>query len=192
MNEDSKWLAVGRVGRSKGLKGELYVDVFNPASETLFTVKKVRVLLTSKKVRELSIANVDKQMHRFVIRFDGVDNSDQADQLVGGEVYVLRSDLPELEEGEFYTTDLMGLIVETTDGDVLGEIHEVMATGSNDVYVVRSEFDEVLLPAIPDVDDGFVPAPMIGVNVPFAVGIIDHGFAFFFPLAFIRNRVNFF
>ena len=61
------------------------------------------------------------------------------------------ADAMPLGEHENYLHDLMGLEVETTDGQHLGELREVLFTNANDVYVVRGPAGEVLLPAIRDV-----------------------------------------
>jgi 16S rRNA processing protein RimM len=59
--------------------------------------------------------------------------------------------LPELGEGEFYHHQIIGLTVITSEGDVIGKIEEVLETGSNDVYVVRKDNNEYLIPAIKEV-----------------------------------------
>jgi 16S rRNA processing protein RimM len=56
-----------------------------------------------------------------------------------------------LEEDEYYEHQIVGLAVWTAGGGYLGKVDEVMSTGSNDVYVVRGEGQEVLIPAIEDV-----------------------------------------
>jgi 16S rRNA processing protein RimM len=56
-----------------------------------------------------------------------------------------------LTEGEYYWCDLIGLKVITDGGVHLGELYDIMATGSNDVYLVRSGEKEYLIPAIEDV-----------------------------------------
>ena len=56
-----------------------------------------------------------------------------------------------LGEHENYVHDLIGLQVETTDGEALGELTEILFTRANDVYVVRGPGGEVLLPALRDV-----------------------------------------
>jgi 16S rRNA processing protein RimM len=71
--------------------------------------------------------------------------------LVGREIYAERGQLPELTEGEYYWCDLIGLKVVTAEGVLLGELYDIMATGSNDVYLVRSGEKEYLIPAIEDV-----------------------------------------
>jgi 16S rRNA processing protein RimM len=56
-----------------------------------------------------------------------------------------------LGEGEFFHHQIVGLRVETTDGEQLGKVAEVLETGADDVYVVRGNLGEILLPAISDV-----------------------------------------
>ena len=55
-----------------------------------------------------------------------------------------RSRLPELEDGEFYWTDLVGLRVVTADGVDLGEVERMLETGANDVMVVRGELERLI------------------------------------------------
>jgi 16S rRNA processing protein RimM len=59
--------------------------------------------------------------------------------------------LPELAEGEFYWCDLLGLKVVTDLGEFLGTLTDIIATGSNDVYVVKNDSREYLIPALADV-----------------------------------------
>jgi 16S rRNA processing protein RimM len=59
--------------------------------------------------------------------------------------------LPELLPGEYYWYDLIGLQVVTSEGESLGQLSEIIATGSNDVYVVKGEGREYLIPALEDV-----------------------------------------
>ena len=71
--------------------------------------------------------------------------------LVGRELYVRRSQLPPLADDEFYWFDLIGLRVVTDEGLELGRLENIMETGSNDVYLVRAEGKEYLIPAIEEV-----------------------------------------
>ena len=79
------------------------------------------------------------------------DNINQVLHLVGREIYADRAALPELPSDEFYWSDLLGLQVVTADGEGLGELVDIIETGSNDVYVVKKNGREVLVPALEDV-----------------------------------------
>ena len=57
----------------------------------------------------------------------------------------------ELEEGEYFIADLIGLEVYTDKDELFGTLEEVMQTGANDVYIVKTvDGKEVLLPVIPE------------------------------------------
>lgn len=73
---------------------------------------------------------------------------DAAAQLTNCEIAVWRSELPKLKAGEFYWADLIGLVVVNHDGQVLGTVKELMATGANDVLVVRQDGRERLIPFV--------------------------------------------
>lgn len=84
----------------------------------------------------------------FILELDGVTDRNTAEALVGCEVSVMRDELPELSEDEFYHSELLGMEVVTDDGKRLGLITEIMPTGSNDVFVVKGAYGEVLIPSI--------------------------------------------
>lgn len=99
-----------------------------------------------------------------VARLEGCDDRDQAMALRGLQVAVPRSELPPPEEGEFYWCDLIGLKVENTRGEKLGQVEEVFATGANDVLVVRGE-RERLIP--------FIAPVVVGVELENARILVD-------------------
>jgi 16S rRNA processing protein RimM len=85
------------------------------------------------------------------VRLSGIGTREEAATLIGAEVSVPREDLPALEDGQYYDIDLLGCSVFSTDGELLGELKQVIPTGANDVYVVVGPKGEILVPAINDV-----------------------------------------
>jgi 16S rRNA processing protein RimM len=86
-----------------------------------------------------------------LLSLKGVTDRNLAETLNGSELFIQKSDLPELEEGTFYWFDLIGINVYTTDDKYLGRIESIITTGSNDVYAVKSGKKEVLIPALESV-----------------------------------------
>ena len=86
-----------------------------------------------------------------LVSFEELTQRDLAEKLVGGQVLAARTDLPETDEGEYYWFELIGLSVYTVEGDYLGTLDHILATGSNDVYVVRDGDRETLVPALESV-----------------------------------------
>jgi 16S rRNA processing protein RimM len=83
-----------------------------------------------------------------LVSFKGITNRDQAKSLVGAELFIAQSELPELDEDTYYWHDLIGIEVYTKTEEFLGRIESIIETGSNDVYVVKMAEKEVLIPAL--------------------------------------------
>lgn len=84
-----------------------------------------------------------------VAQLKGVENRDQAARLMGCDIAVTRADLPALQAGEYYWTDLIGAAVVDDEGVSLGLVERLFETGANDVMVVRGEGparSEMLIP----------------------------------------------
>ena len=87
-----------------------------------------------------------------LLSLEGIRNRDQAEELVGSELFIEKAALEVLEEGTYYWTDILGLSVYSLAGDYIGEVSSIVQTGSNDVYVVKrmdgTIEKEVLIPAL--------------------------------------------
>ena len=71
--------------------------------------------------------------------------------MIGAELFIPQTELPELDEDTYYWFELIGIEVYTTQGDYLGRITSIFPTGSNDVYVVKDNKQEMLIPALESV-----------------------------------------
>jgi 16S rRNA processing protein RimM len=65
----------------------------------------------------------------------GVLASEEAEALVGSQIWIHRSMRPKLPEGEFYLDEVLGLRVVTESGEELGEIEEVLESPAHNIYV---------------------------------------------------------
>lgn len=84
-----------------------------------------------------------------LVTFDGFETPEQAGEWRNQFVYVTAADRPALPEGEYYHHQLIGLKVVSDQGEPLGRVTEILATGATDVYVVRPEIGkEILIPAV--------------------------------------------
>jgi len=74
-----------------------------------------------------------------VLKFDNVDDRDSAAQFTNAEIGVLADDLPDLADDEFYWRELIGLSVTNESGYQMGQVTDLLETGSNDVLVVKAK-----------------------------------------------------
>ncbi|HDM75796.1 MAG TPA: 16S rRNA processing protein RimM [Deltaproteobacteria bacterium] len=142
---------LGKVLKVHGIRGKVKVAPFGETLEQLERGRTVYFRDPEQRWRPLVIEKVQRQPKSLIISFRGVWNRDQAEVLRGKKIYLPVSQLPELEEGEYYYYQLIGFQVIDVHGEVLGKLTEIISTGSNDVYVVKKRDTEVLIPALESV-----------------------------------------
>jgi 16S rRNA processing protein RimM len=142
-------LAVGRLRRPHGVRGEILMEVLTDFPERLRRGKQVFI---GEEHVPHKISARRQHNDGLLLSFEGLTDRDLVGQLRNQDVYVQAAGLPELPEGEYYHHQLIGLSVVTDTGTLLGTLVEVIETGANDVYAVRDPSGrEFLLPAIPPV-----------------------------------------
>ena len=81
--------------------------------------------------------------------FEGYHNVNDVEPFRDGILKITESQLTDLDEGEFYFHEIIGCTVYTDQGEEVGTIHEILAPGANDVWVVKdSRGKDVLIPYI--------------------------------------------
>lgn len=87
-----------------------------------------------------------------LLKLEGIDNIDEAEKYRNLYIKINKEDAGEVPEGSYLIVDMLKCSVYTDKNELLGKMIDVLTTGSNDVYVVKTEEGkEVLLPAIKDV-----------------------------------------
>lgn len=143
-----KYLRVGVIANTHGVRGEVKVY---PTTEDIkrFDYLKEAVIDTGKEKINVNVTGVKYFKNMVILKFEQYDNMDQVIPLKGMDLLVTRENAIPLAEGEHYIVDMIGCKIITDDGNTLGELTDVMQTGANDVYVVKTTAGkEVLLPAI--------------------------------------------
>jgi len=139
---------MGRVSGVYGVRGWLKVRSDCEPAERLLDYSPWQ-LESAAGWRSYAVEEGRAHGQGLVVKLAGVADRDQARALGGADIAVLRSQLPALEADEYYWNDLVGLGVVTVEGEALGRVTGLMATGANDVLVVSGD-RERLIPFIPD------------------------------------------
>ena len=145
------WVAVGKVTRSHGLKGEMKFRPFIKDEDILKDICGVKLGPDESTGQELQVENLRGHYSKRIVKFKGFNSIEAVQELSGHLVYIKREDFKVLPDGQYYWFEIEGLNVYELDGRYYGQVVEVMATGSNDVYVVRDGDKEILLPMIDSV-----------------------------------------
>ena len=143
-------LRVGVIASTHGIRGE--VKVFPTTDDAKRFEKLKEVLLdTGKELKTMEIQQVRFFKNMVIVKFKGYDTINDIEIYKGKDLLVTREHAVELGPDENFIVDLIGLSVETDEGELLGELTDVLITGANDVYeVTRTDGKKVLLPAIKD------------------------------------------
>jgi 16S rRNA processing protein RimM len=145
--EKDRLVPLGRIVRTHGVRGGVKIY---PYGETLAEMQPGEILLiaSTKRSLELTLRSLQPMGKYLVVQFEESSDISTAESLLREEVAVPEDRLPETSEGEYYHFQLIGLRVETLDGKNVGLLESIMETGGNDVYVIRKDDKEFLIPAV--------------------------------------------
>lgn len=143
-------LPIGKVMKPWGLKGAVKIWSYAESVESFLRVSELLVQGQDGPTA-LPLQEVKEHRKGVLLTFRGRDRIEDVESLVGLTLYVHKSDLPSLEEDEYYWYELIGMEVLTDTGRSVGRVEKVMNTGHHDVYVVTRGGREVLVPAVREV-----------------------------------------
>ena len=143
-----KYFRVGVIANTHGIRGEVKVY---PTTDDINRFKKLKkcILDTGKEYIDLNVESVKFFKNMVILKFKEYNNINDIECYKGKDILVSRDNAVKLEKGEYYIADILGAKVILEDGSEFGGLEDVMQTGANDVYVVKTlDNKEVLLPKI--------------------------------------------
>ncbi len=146
--EAPRHLVIGQVLAPWGRRGEVRVQIMTDFPERFARLQEV---LVGEEHRPYRLQSARLHRGNAVLKFEGIDNPEDAAALRGEMLYIPVSEAMPLGEDQYYYYQILGLDVWTREGRHLGRIVDILETGANDVYVVEGEAGEVLIPALADV-----------------------------------------
>lgn len=150
MENMEQFLRVGVISSTHGICGEVKVYPTTDDPERFLDLDEV-ILDTGREHKILEIEGVKFFKNQVILKFKGYDNINDIEKYLKKDLLVDREHAVELGENENFIADLIDMEVVTDEGKVLGTLTDVIETGANDVYAVKTpEGKEILLPAIRD------------------------------------------
>ena len=142
-----KYIEIGKNINTYGIKGQLKIV---PYTDNIKRFEKLKKIYINEK--EYLIENVKYIKNIVILKLQGINTIEQAEEYRNLYMYIDRKDAIKLPKDTYFIRDLIGIEVYTNDGEKLGIIDDIFKTGSNDVYVVRNSLGkQILLPAISSV-----------------------------------------
>ena len=142
------FLETGKIVGTHGVRGMVRIQPWCDSADFLCGFKKLYI---KNGEEALSVLKIQPHGNVVIAAFSGVDSIEQAEKLRGSVVFIKRSDV-KLEEGQYFVDDIIGCEVFSVEtGEKLGVISDVSPTGANDVWHVKNETGEHLIPKIDDI-----------------------------------------
>lgn len=139
--EPEHQVILGKLGTTYGIRGWLRVFSATEKAESIFDYQPWFI----EQAGHWALIELESWKHHnqeIVVKLRGIDDRDAAHSLTNREIVVDEFQLPKLEDGDYYWKDLIGCRVVTVLGYELGNVIDMMETGSNDVMMVRANLKD--------------------------------------------------
>jgi 16S rRNA processing protein RimM len=140
-----EFLAIGQIINTHGIKGEVKVY---PLTDDIKRFRKVKTAYIDGVCKNIIWCKI--QSNKVILKIEGIDSIEEAEKYKNKYIEVSRNEAVELSEGEYFIADIIGCKVFDKNNIELGEVYDVIKTGSNDVYWVKGK-KEILVPALKNI-----------------------------------------
>lgn len=141
MSNASDTLIVGKIGAPYGVKGWFKVTTYTESMEGIFSYSPW-LLLQGDTQKEFEVEHWKKHNKGVVAKLVGMDDRDAVETIKNLDIAVHQDCLPELDEGDFYWRELVGMTVVGVGGYNFGKVEQMFETGSNDVMLVKANIGD--------------------------------------------------
>lgn len=143
-----EYIQIGKIVNTQGIKGEVKVL---PLTDDITRFEDLDMIYIEDQEREFEIERVWYKKNFVVLKFKGINNINDVLEYKNKVILIPEEDAIKLEEDTFFIHQIIGLVMYTDKGEKLGIVKDVLQLKSNDVYVVKNEKKEHLIPATKEV-----------------------------------------
>lgn len=147
MKDALQWVAMGYIKGVFGIRGWIKISAHTQYPDSLLDYNEWRLVKDEHKLM-FTVEQGKLVSGELQVKFEGIDDRDDAYALRGYTIQIPREDFAPTEENEYYWADLVGMQVRNRDGVVLGRVVDLMETGAHDVLVVDGEYGRKLIPFV--------------------------------------------
>lgn len=137
-----KWLKVGKVGKSHGLRGAFFISGREEGLSV--EVSSVKVGDNVKTAQSFDVEKITKQSGRPLLKLKGLDNRNQSEEFLHKSIWVQRSEL-DIDEDEYFWADVVNKPVSLPDGKIIGKVLGINNFGASDVVEIINEDKQTLM-----------------------------------------------
>lgn len=150
MTDESDFILIGLVRRAHGITGEVFIE---PVSDIpgRFEALKAVLMRHRGETREVEVDSVRWKNKSLLVKFRGIDDRTVAEALSGAMLGVRQKDVHPVPKDAYYVYDIEGCEVVGESGRKIGVVGDVLKMPANDVFVVKTDGGEVLIPVVKSV-----------------------------------------
>ncbi len=145
--EDKTHIAVGKITQAHGMAGWLKVMPYSGIPQR-FDMLRTLYVDTDFGLQGYIVEDVKAQQKDVLLKLKNVDSRDAAQKLGRHDLLVPAEQAIELPDNSYFVHDLIGIEVQNETGEILGHVAEVLTNSGNDIYVVKKDQQELLIPAV--------------------------------------------
>ncbi|MBC8215927.1 MAG: 16S rRNA processing protein RimM [Candidatus Marinimicrobia bacterium] len=143
-----KLFAIARITKPAGLKGEVKVRPLSRYFNDYVLNKPLFLGETEELSRQILLKESVGAGKQTRYHFEGIDSRDEAESMIGQVIF---ASVPDSDKILWISGDIIGFVVVTDTGKIVGELAEILWLPSNDIYVIRDGSREMLIPVIPEI-----------------------------------------
>jgi 16S rRNA processing protein RimM len=141
------YISVGKISGVFGHRGWVKVVIYSGLPDRFEGIRVV-YFREDEEYRPRILTDVQQQANTVLLKFKEINDRESAKQLNNLEIFLPESEQVNLPEDHFFIHDIIGVRVFDEEGKAIGTVKEIIAAGSNDVFVISDEKNEVLIPAV--------------------------------------------
>jgi 16S rRNA processing protein RimM len=145
------FVVIGYVTKPHGVRGALRIEPITDDPQRFNQLAHIFLTLDEQSRHEFQINKVQIGPKFVIISLDEITDRNEAEKWKNAYVEIPRDKVVPLPEGQNYYFELIGALVQTKSGEKIGHLVDVLNYPANDVYVVKSELKEILIPVVPDI-----------------------------------------
>lgn len=138
---------IGEILKPQGINGEVKLKTYTEDLENLCNVEALYIKKNDDFIK-IEVEYARLQVGDAIFKFVNIDDRNTAETLRGTLLYINREDASPLADGEYYINDIIGFNIEDNHGNFIGKLKEVLNHGASDIYVLKNENTEILMPAL--------------------------------------------
>jgi len=151
-----EFFLIAKIQSAFNSEGFVRIFAYSDFPERFFNLHKVYIDFSGVK-KEFYVEEIKKKKDVFILKFKNFDNNDDVEVLLGKDIFVNEKDAVKLPAGQYFIHDLIGSSV-YRNKILVGKIIDVLVLPANDVYVIDADSKEILIPAVNEFIEKFIPS----------------------------------